>query len=119
MSTPRFLADEDLNRVVVLATRRLEPTLDFATVPELGLAGTADADVLAFAAAEGRLLVSHDVNTMRAAAEARVRAGAPMPGLFLVPQDRPVRAVADSLVLIWGATAAEDWRDQIVYLPLP
>jgi Domain of unknown function (DUF5615) len=118
VSTPRFLADEDLRRSIVLATRRLEPTLEFVTVQDLGLSGIDDPAVLDFAQANGWLVVSHDVNTMRAAAEARLAAGLAMRGLFLVPQTRPTRVIAESLVLIWSASPAEDWQSRIVYLPL-
>src|SRR5262245_54694502 len=118
MSTPRFLADEDLRRAMVRATRRLEPTLEFATVQDLGLSGLADHQVLEFAHSQSWLLVSHDVNTLKADAEQRVNSDQGMSGLFLVPQSRPVRAVAESLVLIWAASQAEEWRNRIVYLPL-
>lgn len=69
MSRPRFLADEDLRFEIVLAVRRMEPAVDIATVVELGLPGTLDPDLLAFAEANGLLIVSHDVNTLRAEAE--------------------------------------------------
>jgi len=32
MSAPRFLADEDLRLEIVLATKRIEPALEFLTV---------------------------------------------------------------------------------------
>ena len=118
MTTPRFLADEDLRRSLVLATRRSEPALQFSTAQDLGLSGASDSDVLQFAHATGWLVVSHDVNTMKAAAEARVAASAGISGLFLVPQSRPIRVVAENLVLIWAASQAEEWKDRIVYLPL-
>jgi hypothetical protein len=111
LTVPRFLADEDLRRSLVLATRRSEPALQFIRAQELELAGASDSDVLEFAHSNGWLLVSHDVNTMKAAAEARVAAGAGMGGLFLVPQSRPTRTIAESLTLIWAASQAEEWRE--------
>jgi len=57
MSRPRFLADEDLRFEIVLAVRRMEPSLDIATVYELGRAGSTDAEVLEFAHANGFLLI--------------------------------------------------------------
>jgi hypothetical protein len=54
---------------------------------------------------------------MKGFAEARVAEARGMSGLFLVPQARPTRAVAESLVLIWTASEAEEWQDRIVYLP--
>lgn len=118
MSAPRFLADEDLRFEIVLASRRLEPMLEFGTVVDLGLSTSSDADVLEYAYANSWIVVSHDVNTMKAAAEKRIEKGVGITGLFLVPQSRPTRPVAESLVIISSASEAEEWRDRIVYLPL-
>ena len=60
----RFQADADLNQIIVRATLRLEPTIDFQTAHAAGLAGLDDPDVLEKAAQEGRILVSHDRKTM-------------------------------------------------------
>ena len=60
----RFQADADLRRPIIAGLRRREPTIDFRTSHDAGLAGLNDATVLAIGADEGRLLVSHDVTTM-------------------------------------------------------
>ena len=60
----RFQADADFNQIIVKATLRLEPGIDFQTAHAANLAGMDDPDVLKLAAAEGRLLVSHDHKTM-------------------------------------------------------
>jgi predicted nuclease of predicted toxin-antitoxin system len=87
------LADEDLRSEIVAATRRLEPSIEFGTVRDLGWRGWPDPDVLALAAERGWVIVSHDVNTMTAHAKARVAAGQPMAGLLLAPQFRgPARS---------------------------
>jgi hypothetical protein len=118
LSTPRFLADEDLRRAIVLATRRLEPAIEFVTAIDVGLSAALDPAVLEFAHAKGWLLLSHDVNTMKAAAEERLRQAQGISGLFLVPQNRSTRVIAENLVLIWSASQAEEWENKIVYLPL-
>jgi len=118
VSRPRFLADEDLRYPIVLATRRLEPAIAFQTVVETGWSGISDDEVLDRAFRNGLIVVSHDVNTMGARAEARVAAEQGMSGLFLVPQARATHAVAEDVVLIWGASQAEEWDGQVVYLPL-
>ena len=115
---PRYLADEDLRHTIVLAVRRLEPPIAFATANEAGLSGSSDERILNFAFENKLVVVSHDVTTMRAAAYSRMQSGAGMAGLFLVPQKRPNLAVAESLVLIWSASQAEDWVGQIIYLPI-
>jgi uncharacterized protein DUF5615 len=60
----RFQADADLKHAIVSATLRREPTIDFRTAKSADLAGLDDLEVLALAAQEGGLLVSHDSRTM-------------------------------------------------------
>lgn len=118
MSRPRFLADNDLNEQIVLGVLRREPLIQFPRVRDSSLGSAPDAEVLAHAAKEGSILVSHDVNTMPAAALARGAAGLPMLGLFMAQQRGPVAPIIDSLILIWSATEAEEWVGEIVFLPL-
>jgi hypothetical protein len=62
----RFQADNDLDQRIVVATLRLDPSIDFQTAPAAGLHRLPDAEVLAFAARAGRAFVSHDRRTMPA-----------------------------------------------------
>ena len=41
------------------------------------------------------------------------------PGLILVPQHMPIGEAIEELLLIWGASEAEEWRDRWQALPLP
>ena len=61
---PRFQADNDLEQRIVTAVRRLGPAVDFQTAPTLDLHGLSDPEVLALAAEQGRVLVSHDRRTL-------------------------------------------------------
>src|SRR5437870_3159488 len=96
MSRPRFLADHDLNEHVIDGVLRREPALEFLRVRDVGLSASPDAEVLAFAADHGFLLVSHDVNTMPAHAHARVAAGLPLRGLLMVRQAQPIAPVIET-----------------------
>ena len=118
MTAVRLLADENLSRVIVTATVRLEPSLEFLVATEVGLAGQPDPVVLDYAAQNSLIVVTHDVRTMIAFAKERMAEGTPMPGLFLVSQEDSPREIAESLVFIWASTPAEEWRDQIVFLPI-
>ncbi len=60
----RFLADADLNKTIVSGVLRREPSLDFLTAQAAGLRRMTDPEVLALAAEQQRVLVSHDVGTM-------------------------------------------------------
>jgi predicted nuclease of predicted toxin-antitoxin system len=113
----RFQADADLNQIIVLATTRREPTLDFRTADAAGLAGRKDPEVLAIAAGEGRVLVSHDQKTMpRHFAEFILHTSCP--GVLIIPQHLSVAAVVEDLLLIWSLTETEEWVNRIRYLPL-
>lgn len=118
MSAVRYLFDEDFNGRIVRGVRRRASPLDTVTVQEAGLRDAPDPAVLEWAAAEGRVVVSHDHRTMRAYAEERLTAGLPMTGLILVRQDYPLGQAIDDLVLIGETTALEEWQGRIVFLPL-
>jgi len=62
--TIRYQADADLNQAIVTGVLRREPTIDFQTAFVAGLEGVKDPEVLAIAARQGRILVSHDRRTM-------------------------------------------------------
>lgn len=118
MSRPRFLGDNDLNDVIVRMALRQEPAMEFLPVRDAGLTAASDAEVLEYSARNGFIVVSHDVGTMPAAAEARLAAGEPMPGLLVVRQRQPIPPVVESLVTIWAASEAEEWESVVTYLPL-
>jgi hypothetical protein len=65
-----------------------------------------------------RIVLSHDVNTMPAAAARRMAAGLRIYGLFLAPQTSPVSAIIEDLLLVWAATESHEWLDQVRFLPL-
>ena len=119
MSRPRFLADHDLNDHMVTGVLRQEPAIEFIRVRDLGMSSRPDDEILAFAATEGWLVVSHDVNTMPAAAFAHREAGDAFAGLFMVPQRSPISRIIDNIVMILAASELEEWKNQVVFLPFP
>lgn len=117
MSPVRFQADWNLNHIIVQAAQRREPTLEFQTAHAAGLLGVRDLEVLARAAREGRLLVTHDFYDMPAHFATFIQEQTSA-GVLLVPQRLPVAAVVEDLLLIWEVTEAEDWHNSITSLPL-
>lgn len=61
----RFMADADLNQGIVAGCLRREPEIDFLSANDAELEGVPDPEVLSCAAAQGRVLVSHDFQTLR------------------------------------------------------
>ena len=61
----RFVADEDFTRVIVRGVLRACSDIDLVRAQDVGLRMQEDAVVLNWAATEGRVLLTHDVQTMR------------------------------------------------------
>ena len=83
----RFLADENFDNDILRGVLRRNPQIDIVRVQDIGLAGAEDPDVLARAAEEGRVLLTHDVRTITAFAYERVEHGLKMPGVFEAAKD--------------------------------
>lgn len=66
------------------------PDLDLLRVQDTRLAESDDDAVLDWAARQHRVVLTHDVNTMTAAAWARVRSGRPMSGVIEASGDAPI-----------------------------
>lgn len=113
----RFQADADLNEDIVTGLLRRAPEIDFQTAETAGLRGLADPVVLARAAQFGRVLVSHDGKTMPRHFGEFIT-GAESPGLLIVPQSLDPQAAIEELLLVWVASAAEEWTNRITRLPL-
>lgn len=113
----RFLADSDLNHDIVKAIMRREPSVDFLSAFQAGLQGLADHQVLAIAADDGRILVSHDNRTMprHFADFISLR---PSSGLLIVSQKLAVAEVVEELLLIWSASEPDEWLNRLSWLPL-
>ena len=114
----RFQADNDLKRVIVDATLRREPRIDFQTAQAARLDDLEDEAVLHFAASQSRIVVSHDKRTMPKALASFVASGGTSPGvLVVIPQSSPIRDVVEALILIWADDRASDWKNLIVKIP--
>ena len=113
----RFQADADLNHIILLAVVRREPSVDFSSAAAARLTGLRDEDVLALAARDGRVLVTHDQSTMPQHFSRFIEARQ-SPGLLVVPQHLAPAEAASELLLIWHATEAEEWSNRVCFLPL-
>jgi len=114
---PRFLADADFNKRIVLGLLRREPMIDIWTAHQGDVLGRADPEVLGIAARENRILLSHDRATMPAHF-VRFTESHSSPGLILVSQEIDIGTAIEDLLLIWAASSIEEWRDIIGFVPL-
>jgi hypothetical protein len=113
-----LIADADLNEDLIRGLRRSEPAIDFLTASDGGTRGLPDRQVLELAAAAGRVVVSHDRNTMIGEFYRFLADGHSSPGLITVEQELDEGDAIEDLLLICAATSAEELRDQIMWVPI-
>ena len=113
-----LLVDENLNHRILRGLLRLVPQLDYGLVPNLGLRGAGDARVLAMAAEQRRVLVTHDLRTVPKHAYERTKAGLPMPGVIAVPDDLPVGQAIEDLAVVVECGVPAELANLVLYLPL-
>ena len=113
----RFQADADLKHAIVAGVWRRAATVDFRRAESVRLAGLADPAVLAAAAEDNRVLVSHDVNTMEGHFREFIKHQT-SPGLVLIPQKRiSIGEAIENLLLLWEVLEAADLENRICLVP--
>ena len=75
-----------------------------------------DPDVLEWAAQEGRILLTHDVQTMVGYAYERVKAGLPMPGVIEVKKNPAIGKIIEELHVFIECAEPEDFENQVLFL---
>jgi hypothetical protein len=114
---PKFIADADLNRNIILGLRKREVLVDFLTAKEGGTIGRPDSEVLEIAARSGPIVVSHDRITMTAHFDRFVQTQV-SPGLIIVPQGLAMGITIEELLMIWAASDGSEWLNLRKFLPL-
>ena len=114
----QLATDENFDGDILRGLLRRIPDLDVVRVQDVGLAETPDPDILAWAAEEERILLTHDRETVPNFAYDRVRDGEPMPGVFIVSDLMPKGQAIEELFLALHCLSPEECRDQVTYFPL-
>lgn len=114
----RLLSDENLHGNVIRGLRNHHPEIDLVRDQDVGLEGAEDPVILEWAAEQNRIVLTSDKATMPAFAFERLSKGEPMPGMFVVDMQSPIRVTLDEILLIDDASDQLDWAGLVVYLPL-
>ena len=115
----KYQADNDLDQRIIEALTRLVPASDFKTAPAAGFhTGTPDLMVLCHAAADNRVLVSHDLKTMpRHFGEFIQQYDSP--GVIIIRQEVTIRDAALWLQFFLEAGTPQDFINTIRIVSLP
>lgn len=114
----RFMLDENFNGKIVRGLRARKPDVDVIRVQDTELSSADDPAVLEWAAKEGRILLTHDLDTMTKYAHERIAQGLPMAGVIFVRDTLSIAKVIDDLLAILGASEAAEWENRTGFLPL-
>ena len=114
----KLVSDENFDGAILRGLFRRRPELDVVRVQDVGLSASPDAEILAWASAEGRIVLTHDRETMPSFAYDRVRSGEAMPGIFLVSDAMPIGQAIDEILLAVECLMADECRDFVRFFPL-
>jgi hypothetical protein len=113
-----FLTDENFRAPILKGLRRQLPLLDIVRAQDAGLAGADDPAVLEWAAANRRVLLTHDIQTIPGFAYERVKTGGFVAGIVVVQFSlRPGRAI-DDIRVIAECTDPSELEGKVWFVPL-
>ena len=114
----RLASDADVHGDIIRGLRRRMPTIDLIRAQDALGERAADPAILAWAAAENRILVTNDRNTRVGFAYQRAEAGESMPGLIVTSNDQSIGSAIEDILLLAEQMSEEEMRNQIVvFLP--
>jgi hypothetical protein len=113
-----FLIDQNFNEHIVDGMTRRAATLEFVHVRDVNLARAPDSTVLEWAALHGRVLLTHDRRTIPPVAHARVAAGLPMPGVFVVSADMQIAMAIDELLIAAHCLTPDECNQIVRFFPM-
>jgi predicted nuclease of predicted toxin-antitoxin system len=113
----RLASDADVHGEIIRGLRRRMPKIDLVRAQDALREGALDPEVLAWAAAENRILITNDRNTMVDLAYQRVTAGEPVPGLIVTTNVQSIGGAIDDILLVAECMSEVEIRDQIVGVP--
>jgi hypothetical protein len=114
----RLVADENLNKAIIDGLLRRSHEIDIVRVQDVGLSGAPDSQVLAWAAEQDRILVTHDINTVPAEAYYRISASLPMPGVIIVPTSISIGDAIEEIMLLEVCSSPGEWNSRVAFLPI-
>lgn len=113
-----LLADENLDGNSVRGVLPRVRGVDIVRVQDVGLAGADDPTALAWAADQGRVLITHDVETVTRFAFERIDAGLPMPGVIEIVASASIGKAVEDLALILECLTDGELENRVLYVPL-
>ena len=122
MSQMSFLIDEHVTVALINAVVTDEPSIVIMQVGQPGMPpkGTLDPQLLEFAELNRMAIFTFDKSTMAVHARSHTASGRHTFGVFVWTKEMfGIKEAAEEIVLLWSASEAEEWIDEVRYLPFP
>ena len=114
----RLLIDQDPDHVILRALLLRVQNLDVITAHQAGLSNASDPELLAWAAEQERVVITHDRRTMPYHATSRIARAEKIAGIIIVSRQLPVSRVIDDLEIIVSCSDMVEWENIVKHLPL-
>jgi len=114
----KLLADENFDNTIIRGLLRRKADIDIVRVQDVDLSGADDPTILAWAAQESRVLLTHDVATITRYAYERVADGQSMPGVIEVSLEAAIGQVIEDILLLLECSLEGELEGQVQYIPL-
>jgi Domain of unknown function (DUF5615) len=106
----RFHLDENVSNAIAEGLRRRG--IDVTTTPETGLVAASDAEQVAFALSQNRVIFTHDDDFV-----VLHQSGVTHSGITYCSQNRhSIGEILTSLILIWEVIEPEDMKNQLEFI---
>ena len=98
---------------------RRVPEFDVIRVQDIPqISGEDDPAMLAWATANARIVLTHDLSTMIPAMREHLRSASRCTPIVLVADSKPIGLVIEQLLLLDACAVESDWAPGVVYLPI-
>lgn len=114
----RLLIDENFNHRILRGLKLRQPKIDYLVVQQTEMQGSSDPRLLAWAAEQDRLLLTHDLKTIPKYAYQRVESGLPMCGVIVLPKDLPIGQAIEELLVVINCLEPGELTNRVINLPL-
>ena len=114
----RLLIDQNFDHDILRGIERRIPDLDYVTTGEMGLSRAPDPELLEWAAAERRVILTHDQSTMPDHVAERLSGGQEVFGVIIIPRDLPIGVAINELELIVACSDEDEYLNRYLFVPL-
>lgn len=115
----KWLADECFDNDIIRGLLRRSPDLDLIRAQDISeIAGREDEKLLAWAAENELVVLTHDLASMIPALLLQRQHESRCIPIILVPDSLPIGAVIEEILLLDQCSEESDWAAGVVYLPL-